>query len=74
MTFSQFVNKQRVIAARHRLIQGNGRFTEEHIAIVSGFGSRQTFIRIYKQTYGELPSETAAKARTSHGSQPLLIP
>ncbi len=59
-TFNAYVNKCRLQAARHLLMQNNGRFTMEHIALVAGYGSRQTFVKKYKEKYGEPPSVTAS--------------
>lgn len=60
-TFHEYVGNCRLRHSRHLVMLNNGRFSMEHIALVSGYGSTQTFNKKYKAAYGELPGETEAK-------------
>ncbi|MDO4931422.1 MAG: helix-turn-helix transcriptional regulator [Prevotellaceae bacterium] len=59
-TFQNYVDNCRVRHSRHLVVQYKGRFSMEHIAAVSGYGSRQTFSRKYREAYGESPNDTVA--------------
>lgn len=60
-TFQTYVNNCRLRHARHLVMLNNGRFSMEHVAMVAGYGSLNTFNKKYKAEYGELPSETDKK-------------
>ena len=57
-TFHKYLNNCRLRYSRHLVMLDHGRFSMEHIATVSGYGSVQTFNRKYKAEYGELPKDT----------------
>lgn len=62
MNFNEFVNKYRVEEAR-RLLEDSSqdRFTMEHIAERSGFGSVNSFTRAFKKIVGETPGRYSEK-------------
>ncbi|SRR5574344_1084935 len=62
MTFHDYVDNCRLRYSRHLVMLNNGRFTMEHIAMVAGYGSIQTFNRKYRKEYGELPKDTKKTA------------
>lgn len=57
-TFLDYVYNCRLRYSRHLVMLNNGRFSMEHIAMVAGYGSVNTFNRRYKAEYGELPRYT----------------
>ena len=63
ITFHDYVDNCRLRHSRHLVMLNRGRFSMEHIAAVSGYGSVQTFNRKYKAEYGELPRETKTNTK-----------
>lgn len=57
-TFHAYVDNCRLRHSRHLVMLNHGRFSMEHIALVSGYGSVHSFNRKYKAEYGELPRDT----------------
>lgn len=57
-TFRAYVDNCRLRHSRHLVMLNHGRFSMEHIAAVSGYGSVHSFNRKYKAEYGELPRDT----------------
>ena len=62
-TFHDYVDNCRLRHSRHLVMLNRGRFSMEHIAVVSGYGSVQTFNRKYKAEYGELPRDTKTNTK-----------
>lgn len=62
MNFNEFVNSYRVNEAK-KLLGENSRnsFTIEYIAELSGFGSAQSFSRVFKKAIGSTPGNYAQK-------------
>lgn len=57
MNFNEFVNEYRIIEAKKLLLDKNHNlFTIEHIAEKSGFGSVNSFTRVFKAVVGMPPS------------------
>ena len=62
MNFNEFVNKYRIDEAKKLLSENNlDVFTMEHIAERSGFGSVNSFTRVFKSTVGIPPSKYLGK-------------
>lgn len=57
ITFSEYITNLRLNYAREILSQPSNEFTIEAIAIDSGFGSRNTFHRLFREKYGLTPVE-----------------
>jgi AraC-like DNA-binding protein/tetratricopeptide (TPR) repeat protein len=57
LTFNEYLNVLRLNHARDLLAQPNCEFTIEAVAIDSGFGSRNTFHRLFRERYGLTPVE-----------------
>lgn len=57
LTFTEFINTYRLHYARQLLSAHQEEYTIETIAIDSGFGSRKTFHRLFKECYGLSPNE-----------------
>lgn len=57
-TFSEYLDKCRVMHARHFVVTNHGRQSLEHIALLCGFRTVATLRRKYKERYGELPQHT----------------
>lgn len=56
-TFNDYINTLRLNHARSLLTEPNSDSTIEAIAIDSGFGSRNTFYRLFRERYGLTPVE-----------------
>ncbi len=57
LTFNEYVNSLRLFHAREMLADPGERYTVEAVAIDSGFGTRQTFYRLFRANYGLTPEE-----------------
>lgn len=57
LTFNDYLNVMRLEHARELLSLPNTELTIEAIAIDSGFGSRNTFYRLFREKYGLTPVE-----------------
>lgn len=57
MTFSEYIANLRLNHARQLLSDVSEKYTIEEVAIVSGFGSRNTFHRLFRERYGLTPDE-----------------
>lgn len=60
-----FVKRQRLLRARERLTITNEATTVTGVAFACGFSNLGHFARDYRATFGELPSETLRKSRTT---------
>jgi len=58
-SFAEWLNRQRLEEFKRKIIQrqNNDRFSIDGLARLSGFGSRSTFYRIFKQSEGISPKE-----------------
>ncbi len=56
-TFNEYINSLRLFHAREMLADAKERYTVEAVAIDSGFGTRQTFYRLFRANYGLTPEE-----------------
>lgn len=57
LTFSEYLTQLRLDLAREMLSQPGSNLTIEAVAIDSGFGSRNTFHRLFRERYGLTPVE-----------------
>jgi len=57
MTFTGYVNSLRLSCSRELLSQKGGKLTVDAIALESGFSSRATFYRHFREKYGLSPEE-----------------
>ena len=57
MSFTEYVNLLRLDYAKEKMEKHFNKFTIEDIAMMSGFGTRQTFHRLFRDRYGLSPSE-----------------
>jgi AraC-like DNA-binding protein len=57
LTFNDYVNLLRLEHARNLLSDSNSNITIEGVALDSGFGSRNTFYRLFRERYGLTPAE-----------------
>ena len=57
LSFAEYINLLRLDYAREILSKKNNEMTLEDIAIMSGFKTRQTFHRLFRDRYGLTPSE-----------------
>lgn len=57
LTFNEYLNRLRLDHARDLLAQASCELTIEALAIDSGFGSRNTFYRLFRERYGLTPVE-----------------
>jgi AraC-like DNA-binding protein len=57
LNFTSYITYMRLAYARQLLTDNTNRFTMECIAIEAGFGSRATFYRLFKESYGLSPDE-----------------
>lgn len=61
-TIVQFIRERRLTIARERLESTNSDQTVTEIATASGFGHMSDFARLYRERFGELPSETRRRS------------
>ena len=64
LSFSEYINELRLNLAK-KLLSGNNNYTIEDIAIRSGFGSRRTFHRQFREKYKLSPAEFRKAAKKS---------
>lgn len=64
-TITEIVRRLRLQAARARLLRADERDTITLVALDCGFYHLSDFARLYRREFGELPSQTLAKARAS---------
>lgn len=57
MNFSEYINSLRLAHSRELLAQATDKWTVEAIALDSGFSSRPTFYRNFREKYGLSPDE-----------------
>ena len=57
LSFAEYINLLRLDYAREKMSQYLNELSLEDIAIMSGFGTRQTFHRLFRDRYGLSPSE-----------------
>jgi len=68
-SFSEFVNEYRVIEAKQLLAsQTYKNYSLDYISEMVGFGSLNTFIRVFKELEGTTPGRFRDKYRTQDGS------
>lgn len=54
--FSNLLNSFRLVEAE-RMLRSNSEFSAEEIGLMSGFGSRQSFYRVFLKKYGVTPRQ-----------------
>ncbi len=70
MNFNEFVNKYRITTAKDLLCgEKNNSFTMEYIAEKSGFGSVNSFTRVFKEAEGKTPGKYRAECINKKYSQ-----
>ena len=57
MTFTDYINFQRIAYAKEYLVKNPPDITIDDLAIVSGFGSKRNFIRYFKRSEGITPGQ-----------------
>lgn len=62
-----WIREQRLIKARNRLLAPRPYDTVTTIALACGFGKPSAFARYYRESYGELPSDTLRSALGHYG-------
>ena len=65
LSFSEYINLLRLDYAREMIIKHLNELSLEDIAIMSGFGTRQTFHRLFRDRYGLSPSEFSKLLKNS---------
>ena len=57
LSYTEYINLLRLDYAREMMSQHQNELALENIAMMSGFGTRQTFYRLFRDRYGLSPSE-----------------
>jgi AraC-type DNA-binding domain-containing proteins len=65
LSFTEYINLLRLDYAREMICQSINELALEDIAMLSGFGTRQTFHRLFRDRYGLSPSEFSSLLKNS---------
>ena len=65
LSFTEYINLLRLDYAREMICQRFNELSIEDIAMMSGFGTRQTFHRLFRDRYGLSPSEFSSLLKKS---------
>lgn len=65
LTINEFINRYRISHAA-RILSENPKMSIGEVEVVSGFNSRATFSRLFKQHYGMSPTEYRAASISQH--------
>jgi len=63
MSPMRFVTERRIAEARRQLVEGRGRDDVTHVALRLGFNHTGRFATLYRQVFGESPSQSLGRAR-----------